>query len=357
MRKRLTIFCLYNENGTVEQYVCDLLEQITIVSERIIIVINGEINTKSRERLKQYSNEIIQRENKGFDQGAYKDILNDYLNLQELKEYDDLIFCNDTFYGFFTPLKQIFNQMENKSLDIWGLNIIDRILIRHIQSYFLVFNGSGITAVYNYLKNTTYASSYGEAVAILETGLLIYIEEKGLNYSAFVDVKCTDVYTNPYDCVSKYGLPIIKRKCWDSKECNPVNLLATIDYIKANFNYNYSLPELTDEKSNNVKPRTLAKSLLSEDELIAWANEGDFYIFGAGKIAQIIYYTYFSNNKNFKGFTVTDTSKQFLPTVSYRELSKDARVLIGVAQEHQEEIYNMLPNSMKKIRLWKLEDK
>lgn len=351
MRKRLTIFCFFNKKGTVEQYVCDLLEQIETVSERIIIVINGEINADGRRVLQQYSNELIQRENKGLDQGAYRDVLNKYLTLQEIKEYDDVILCNDTFYGFFTPLPEIFNTMEMKRLDMWGLNIIDRVLIKHIQSYFLVFSSDGIDVIYEYFKDVKYVSSYGEAVAFIETNLLKYIENKGLKYSSYVNTDCTDVYTNPFDSVVKYGLPIIKRKCLDNKVCDTHILKRTIDYICSTSAFNYSLPDIKEEIID-IPPKKMAKARITEKELLEWSKQGSFYIFGAGKMGQLIYYTYFKDNDNFSGFVVTDTSEQLLKTFNYKEIADDSRVIIGVGQDLQEEVYDLLPDTMEKIRLW-----
>lgn len=349
LKKRVCVFCFYNEKGIIEQYVCDLLQQLKEVSQRIIIVSNGSIEVEETKKLREYSNEIIQRENIGLDIGAYKDVFEKYLSVEEASMYDDLVLCNDTFYGFFTPLEYIFNKMDAKNVDIWGLNIIDRVLIKHIQSYFLVFSGKGIKAIYEYFKNAEYVSSYGEAVAFIETRLLKYFESKNLKYAAYTDIHCTDVYTNPYDCVVKYGLPILKRKCIEEQECNPEILQKTLTFLINDKHYKYNLPKLKVVKGNDVKTKKVAQSLVTEEELISWANKGPFFIFGEGKMGQLLYYTYFKDNPNFKGYVVKNKTKTAL---GYGEIDKFSRIIIGVQQNTQEEIINMLPGTMEIMRLW-----
>ena len=85
-----------------------MLKQLSEVSNRIIIVVSGEIYGSEVYKLKKFSKEIFFRENRGYDQGAYRDVFTEYLNVEEISRYEELILCNDTFYGFFKSIKDIF---------------------------------------------------------------------------------------------------------------------------------------------------------------------------------------------------------------------------------------------------------
>ena len=86
----LTIFSFYEQEGYVDDYVIYLLEQLQVNSERLIVVVNGTIN-HGRKRIEEITKEIYIRENVGYDSGAYKDVIFNYLNAGELQKYDYLI--------------------------------------------------------------------------------------------------------------------------------------------------------------------------------------------------------------------------------------------------------------------------
>ena len=96
---RLAIFVFYDEDGIVDKYVEYLLLNLAKQVQRTIVVVNGKINDISRKKLEVYTPEIYIRENKGYDAGAYKDILTKYLSLNEIKQFDEIVLLNDTFYG------------------------------------------------------------------------------------------------------------------------------------------------------------------------------------------------------------------------------------------------------------------
>ena len=90
---------------------------------------------------------IYYRTNKGYDSGAYKDALCSFLGWDEVYKYDELILVNDSFFGFFYPLKDSFQLMDKEKCDFWGMTgqaageykdpfySFDE----HVHSYFMVF--------------------------------------------------------------------------------------------------------------------------------------------------------------------------------------------------------------------------
>jgi rhamnosyltransferase len=139
---RLGIFSFYNKWGIVGDYVEYLLTDLT--RDRTIIVVNGNLNEPGKNRFERFSNEIIIRENRGFDGGAYADVICNYLSEEVIREYDELVLCNDTFYGPFVHFDEMFKSMEAKKFDFWGINeemYGAGIIGEHICSFFLVIGG------------------------------------------------------------------------------------------------------------------------------------------------------------------------------------------------------------------------
>lgn len=155
MTKRLGVFVFYDASGIVDDYVEELLKSLVDELNKLVIVVNGLITGMSKKKLKKYSNNIFLRENKGFDAGAYKDVFLNFLNEEDWEQWDEVILCNDTFYGPIFPWKIVFNKMYiYKNIGFWGLSRYpgDEIISdeegypNHIQSYFLVCRKNLITS-------------------------------------------------------------------------------------------------------------------------------------------------------------------------------------------------------------------
>ena len=70
--KRLLIYFIYDRDGIVDDYIFYMLDDLDKNVEDIFVVVNGNLEAKSKERLKFYTDQILERENKGFDVWAYK---------------------------------------------------------------------------------------------------------------------------------------------------------------------------------------------------------------------------------------------------------------------------------------------
>lgn len=75
---------------------------------------------KGLRNLSGYVDQIFYRENKGLDCGGFKDALCRLIGWENLKEYDELILANDSFYGSFEDMHPIFTEMESRQLDFWA---------------------------------------------------------------------------------------------------------------------------------------------------------------------------------------------------------------------------------------------
>ena len=138
--ERLGIVSFYDGEGVVDGSVEYYIKSLCDVVSEIIVVVNGNISNIGQIQLDHIADECIIRQNTGFDAGAYKEVLCRQNFVQKMKEYDEIVLCNDTCFGPFKSFSGIFAEMEHKKVDFWGLDFVENKVADYLQSYFLVFS-------------------------------------------------------------------------------------------------------------------------------------------------------------------------------------------------------------------------
>lgn len=374
--RRLGIFSFYDKDGRVDTYIEYLLKELNTVITELIIVINGKVDDEGKEIFSKYSKKIILRDNVGYDAGAYVDALHQVD--AQLGEWDELVLCNDTFYGPFVSMKSIFNRMDRDNVDFWGLNILRRGLLNHIQSYFLVFRRnvlhSGDLLNYLYKNIDSYERDISNIFGTFETGLFTYLVKKNYQYSAYTDTELFDIYQSAHICIEKYGLPILKKKSFAHDKFDLETQIYTLQYIYNNTEYDVrhilrnaqrqyafslKLDEILEHRCDVTKKLCrVPKAKYSEEELLKLIGGKDFYIYGAGVIARELALLYFLEEKEFRGFVVSDNQsieKPCLfgfPVKYYHEIPQDVMLIVGVSGALTENIKERIDLSHQIICLW-----
>jgi rhamnosyltransferase len=119
--KRIGFFVFFDPDGIVDDYVLYLLEHIKPFLNFLVVISNGELGLEQKNKLTRYGDLYIERINKGFDFGAWKEALLYHFSRSDLANYDELLFFNDTFYGPIISLDKIFDHFDNTSSGLWGL--------------------------------------------------------------------------------------------------------------------------------------------------------------------------------------------------------------------------------------------
>lgn len=88
--KRLAFYTFWEKNGIVRKYVLTYLKGLQEVADRIIVIANGNLSTEGKETLERLGVDVLQRENRGIDFGAWKAAF-DYLGWNEVRRFDELI--------------------------------------------------------------------------------------------------------------------------------------------------------------------------------------------------------------------------------------------------------------------------
>ena len=148
MKKRLGIFVFFGEKGGIDGCTLYLAGEVKKYVSDLAIICNGAVGDKDRAMLEEITGQFFVRENTGYDCGAFKDALENFIGWEKVDGYEELLLINDSCFGPLHSLDSVFDAMEGRDLDFWGLtehmparrNNYSKQMYPpyHIQSYFLV---------------------------------------------------------------------------------------------------------------------------------------------------------------------------------------------------------------------------
>ena len=118
--KRCAIFLFYDKDGIVDDYVINLLECLKKSVDDILVVCNGIIPEESQLKFRTVTQDILIRDNAGFDVGGYREGLF-YYGFEKLQRYDEIVMLNYTFFGPLYPFEEMFDEMSKRDIDFWGI--------------------------------------------------------------------------------------------------------------------------------------------------------------------------------------------------------------------------------------------
>ena len=326
--KRLCIFSFYQKDGFVGSYIEYLLKSLNQVADKIIFVVNGHLSSKGRKCVQQYTADIILRLNVGYDVGAYKETLYE-IDTNEFKQYDEIIFCNNSFYGPLASFKEIFEEMDNgEDLDFWGLCYTDNGFASHIPGMFMVFKKNivknRLLQKYfdEYIDENTLDKSY--VIATYEIGLFNYlVRVHGLAFGSYSNISSYCIYNDAEICIQERHFPILKRRIAEAEFLSRESILNILRFIAREYKYdvNYILEDLSHEYGLNISyaeikqkpyhkntssPRGVPISNIDYKTIKHFIGTSKFYIMGMGFYAIQVWQIYARGNENFIGFFVSD---------------------------------------------------
>lgn len=117
--KRIAIYVIYDRDGILDGFRKYYLEELRKVTDYIVAVVSGTITPESRDELEELADDVFVRENKGLLAGSWIDGIK-HIGWDTLYEYDELLMLNDSFFGPFFPLTEMFSAMEKSDADFYG---------------------------------------------------------------------------------------------------------------------------------------------------------------------------------------------------------------------------------------------
>lgn len=231
INSRAMIYFIYDHEGIIDRYIIEALKSMKPFCSKIIIVVNGLLQDDSYNKLSKISDEIIIRENAGFDVWAYKSVI-DKFGWDYFTSYDELIIMNYTLMGPIYDVKAIFEKMDKKQVDFWGLTLFHNVpfdpfcairygyIPMHIQSSFIVYRKQFMQSkdLQEFWDKMPPINSYIDSIANYESIFTKNFEDLGYKWDVYVDTRDDINYTyypllhNPLKTLTEYKSPFFKRR-------------------------------------------------------------------------------------------------------------------------------------------------
>lgn len=224
--KRLAIAFFYDEHGIVDDYMPYLMGAIGEFVDKTVFVSNGPIDPDGEKKIRNVADDVIIRENVGFDVWAYKRAL-EHVGFDKLAEYDEVILYNHTIFGPLYPLSEMFGVMESRKCDFWGITIHGAMvpnpftgtgrLPHHLNSHFIAVRKKILASreFRDYWSNIPPIEDYFDSILKHESKFTEHFENLGYTCSSYIENKD---YSTDYPVMMEvqYAVanrcPIIKRR-------------------------------------------------------------------------------------------------------------------------------------------------
>lgn len=285
--KRTAVFVFWDGSGVADDYVGVLLGALREHCQRIVCMVNGELDDPSRALLESRCDVLIRRPNAGLDITAYKEGF--FYVRENPMEEEEILFLNATVFGPVYPLGEMFGRMEARteldfwgltrycgsSEDLWGLNGLGYIP-PHIQSYFWAVRRSLFTsqAFERWWQKLPEIHSYQEAVSFHEMVFTRHFEELGYRWDTYIQSDGYDKFDpyplmgDPTRLLREQRCPLVKRKSFlmDRTELTmPVSGDAgreLYEYLRDETGYDVSLIAQNIARTENNFDYSMALGLL-----------------------------------------------------------------------------------------------
>jgi len=139
---RLVLLAHYDPHGIVDDYVVTSVKALHTAGCAVIVITTSN-ETGELQKLLPHCNSVLVKNDVGRDFGSW--YLATKLQLDRFRRYQTVIWMNDSTYFPLFDLRRMFNVMDGRKLDLWG--IVDSYNVRwHIMSWFWAFGSRVISS-------------------------------------------------------------------------------------------------------------------------------------------------------------------------------------------------------------------
>lgn len=359
-RVSIAVVSVYDPDGIIDDYLIFYITSLKYVVDRLIIAVNGELTAENMEKVRKLTDEIYFRPNIGFDFGAYKEVIENYLTSKDIMNCRQLILCNDTCFGPFVPFSKIFIEMQKNDPEFWSINYIDDPLLPHFQSYFMVARKRGIKVVTDFLqkevksKTTDMIVAHGYEHGLSEVILLSNIKTDYYT-SRINDNHDIDIFAAPDYAMEKLKFPMLKRKAFSKeyikgKNCREaLRMIAEkgeypVNYILENIHRIYSVTLTETDDNSFAEPTIFEKNYASRQDVIQFCRKHKkVYIYGNGYMSVLFLARFHRYMEEFGGYVVSEEyykSNRYKgkPVYSILHVKRNTPLIIALRKELSERI-------------------
>lgn len=196
---KVLFYVHFNKLDRVDEYAIYQLQQMRPIFDKVILLSNSKVSSSDKKKFSGLYDKFIQRKNAGYDFAAWRDGMSDF-GWDNLTKYDELTIMNDTCFGPIYDFGPIYNKMQSKNLDFWGMttNVALKGLVAnssgkhvfapaHIQSYYMTFNKSVITSSV-FKEFWTGVKDFDDVLDVIinyEIRLTELLSENGFKYDSY----------------------------------------------------------------------------------------------------------------------------------------------------------------------------
>lgn len=229
--KRLLLYVHYNKYDELSGHVLYQLEQLRPLFSKLIVISNSQLTKSATSTLKETGvDEVIQRENLGFDFAAWRDGMA-HVGFEDLTDFDSVTLMNDTCFGPLWDISDIVEGFEERpNVDFWGMTNFrkTKYFDEHLQSYFMSFKKHVVASeafqkFWTSIKTFTYVQ---DVIDNYETKVTSVLLEAGYRYDAVFNTVAEEVgdlihpdfsYYRPISTLD-HKVPFIKLKAFTDNE-------------------------------------------------------------------------------------------------------------------------------------------
>lgn len=117
--KRIAMYVIYDKDGILDGFRKYYLQELRKEVDYIVGVVSGTLTPESRDELEELTDDFFVRENVGLLAYSWIDGIA-HIGWDTLADYDELLMLNDSFFGPFYPLKDMFDACEKSDADFYG---------------------------------------------------------------------------------------------------------------------------------------------------------------------------------------------------------------------------------------------
>ncbi len=250
MEKRVCLLAGFDKDNIIQDYVVFLVQELSKISD-VYYFADAEIPKKELLKIKAYTKYAESAPHMGRYFGSWQYLMH-YIGWKTLESYEEMIICNDSIYGPMTNIEDIFDYMELRNYDFWGLteNYHSNY---HLDSYFMVFNQ-------DIIKNCKFQEFWksitpGIGSKSYETVLTPFLTELGFIGNSYIkNYKKEDQLAYPLHLLKYNKMPFIRIKSLKNPQTNLKEPIFYIDSrIKSKTGYNTEMinKHLSSEKDFN----------------------------------------------------------------------------------------------------------
>ncbi len=234
-KRRITLFAHWDPDNKVDPYVIHYLGELSKISD-ISFYSDCDLPQEELDKISSLCRFRGAENHKAYDFGSYQKAHD--LAKSSLEEYDELILTNDSCYGPFSPLNELFDRMDSDDFDYWGLTeslSADFGNIKHLQSYFIVMKKAVFqsAAFISFMEGVKVEADKKDVILKYEVGLSSLLQKEGFRRNALIhyDGRNISYDGSALSMVGNGELPLIKREMLAKNPCCVPRMLKRVSSI------------------------------------------------------------------------------------------------------------------------------